>query len=215
MAWRPFRNVGLKIAALALGSVLWYTVSGHRIERRLPVPVFYSNVPAPLQLTGDQMDTVNVHVRGDANLVMDLTEGRLQVVVDLGTSRPGTNIIPLRVDDVSAPSGVDVVMIDPGTVTVTLEPTGQVDVPVQPAVEGRPAAGYDAGDVRVEPAVVTVTGPESRLKNPISVITERVTLDGRTGTVVQDVNVGVVDAQLRVLRPHTVRVTVPITLRKH
>src|SRR5689334_12499372 len=124
MAWHPFRNVGLKIAALALGSLLWYTVSGHRIERRLPVPVYYSNVPAPLQLTGDQMDTVNVHVRGDENLVAGLTDGRLQVVVDLGDARSGTNIIPLRVDDVTAPSGVDVVMIDPGTVTVTLERTG-------------------------------------------------------------------------------------------
>ncbi len=215
MAWHPFRNVGLKIAALALGSLLWYTVSGHRIERRLPVPVYYSNVPAPLQLTGDQMDTVNVHVRGDENLVAGLTDGRLQVVVDLGDARSGTNIIPLRVDDVTAPSGVDVVMIDPGTVTVTLERTGQVDVPVSPTVDGQPAPGYVAGAPKVEPAVVTVAGPESRLNQPISVITERVTLDGRTGTVVQEVGVGVADAQLRVLRPHSVRVTVPVTPAPH
>jgi len=215
MAWHPFRNVGLKVAALALGSLLWYTVSGHRIERRLPVPVFYSNVPAPLELTGDQMDTVNVQVRGDANVVADLTEGRLQVLVDLGAARTGTNIIPLRVDNVSAPSGVEVVMIDPGTVTVTLERTGQIEVPVRPSVEGLPAAGYDVGEVKVEPALVTVAGPESRLKNPISVITERVTLDGRTASVTEDVSVGVADAQLRVVRPHVVRVTVLITRGSH
>lgn len=210
MAWHPFRNVGLKIAALALGSLLWYTVSGHRIERRLPVPVYYSNVPAPLQLTGDQMDTVNVHLRGDESLVTGLGDGRLQVVVDLGDARSGTNIIPLRVDDVSAPSGVEVVMIDPGTVTVTLERTGQLDVLVSPTIDGEPAPGYVAGTPKVDPAVVTVIGPESRLKQPISVITERVTLDGRTGTIAQEVGVGVVDAQLRVLRPRSVRVTVPI-----
>lgn len=211
MAWHPFRNVGLKVAALALGTLLWYTVSGHRIERRLPVPVFYSNVPAPLQLTGDQMDTVNVQVSGDESLVTGLNEGRLQVVVDLTGARSGTNVIPLRVDDVSAPTGVDVVMIDPGTVSVTLERTGQVQVPVTPTVDGDPAPGYEAGPPTAEPAEVTVTGPESRLRGPISVITERVTLDGRTATVVQDVGVGVADAQLRVLRPHNVRVTVPIT----
>lgn len=215
MAWHPFRNIGLKVAALALGALLWYTVSGHRIERRLPVPVFYSNVPTPLELTGDQMDTVNVQVRGDANVVADLTEGRLQVLVDLGAARTGTNIIPLRVDNVSAPSGVEVVMIDPGTVTVTLERTAQIEVAVRPSVEGLPAAGYDVGEIKVEPALVLVAGPESRLKNPISVNTERVILDGRTASVTEDVSVGVSDAQLRVVRPHAVRVTVQISRGNH
>jgi len=35
-------------------------------------------------------------------------------------------------------------------------------------------------------------------------------LDGRMADVVQDVGVGVNDAQLRVVRPHSVRVTVQI-----
>ncbi len=211
MAWHPFRNIGLKLAALALGCILWYTVSGHQIETRLPAPVFYRNLPAPLQLTGDQMDTVSVQVRGDDNIVGSLTEGRVQVMVDLGDARPGTSIIPLRVDDVIAPSGVDVVMIDPGSVTVTLERTSQVDVAVNPTIEGQPAAGYVAGPARIEPDKVTVIGPESVLNSAITVITERVVLDGRTATFSQDVGVGVTDARLRVLKPRAVRITIPIT----
>jgi YbbR domain-containing protein len=195
----------LKLAALALGCILWYMISGHKIERRLQAPVFYRNLPAPLQLTGDQMDTVNVQVRGDDNIVRPLTEGQLQVMVDLGDARPGTSIIPLRVDDVVAPSGVDVVMIDPGSVTVTL------DVDVSPTIEGQPAPGYAAGPARIEPGTVTVTGPESALHSAVTVITERVVLDGRTATFSQDVGVGVTDARLRVLKPRTVRITVPIT----
>jgi YbbR domain-containing protein len=210
MAWRPLRNLGLKVTALALGTLLWYTVSGHQIERRLAVPVFYSNLPSPLELTGDQMDTVSVHVRGDDNIVGNLTEGRLQVVVDLGDAHSGMNIIPLRVDDVVAPPGVEVVMIDPGTVPVTLERTGQLDVVVRPTIEGEPAPGYMEGDPQVDPSTVTVAGPESRLKSRITVITERVLINGQSSPVVQDVGVGVLDSQLRVLRPHTVRVTVPI-----
>jgi len=60
-----------------------------------------------------------------------------------------------------------------------------------------------------------VAGPESRLKSPISVITERVILDGRTASVTEDVSVGVSDAQLRVVRPHAVRVTVQISRGNH
>ena len=49
MAWHPFRNLGLKMAALVLGTMLWFTVSGQQVERRLSVAVFYRNLPASLE----------------------------------------------------------------------------------------------------------------------------------------------------------------------
>jgi YbbR domain-containing protein len=210
MAWHPFRNLGLKAIALALGSVLWFTVSGHEIERRISVPVSYRNVPGPLELTGDQIDHVSVHVRGDDNIVSSLNEGSLRVVVDLASSQPGANIIPLRTDQVASPAGVEVMQIDPGTVTVSLERAGQLAVPVRPTIEGQPAPGFIVGEITVEPSAVLVAGPESRLTGTVIVVTERVLLEGRNSRVVQDVGVGVTDAQLRVHSPHTVRVTVQI-----
>ena len=64
MAWHPFRNLGLKVVALVLGTLLWFTVSGQQAERTLPdVPVVYRNKPANLEIT-DQTTSVNVHVRG-------------------------------------------------------------------------------------------------------------------------------------------------------
>ena len=35
MAWHPLRNLGLKLAALALGTALWFTVSGPQVERNV------------------------------------------------------------------------------------------------------------------------------------------------------------------------------------
>ena len=75
MAWHPFRNVGLKVAALVLGTLLWLTVSGHEIERRVRVPVSYSSMPAGLEMTSDQ-DDVSVHVRGTDTEVSGLGSGR-------------------------------------------------------------------------------------------------------------------------------------------
>lgn len=210
MAWHPFRNIGLKVAALALGTLLWFTVSGHEIERRITVPLAFRNVPAPLELTGEQIETVSVHVRGDDNIVSTLTEGSLRLNVDLAASRSGANILPLRTDQVLAPPGIEVMQVDPGTVTVTLERARTMSVMVQPTLEGLPAAGFEIGQVSVEPARVMVTGPESRLTEPVVAITERVVLQGRSGRLVQDVGVGVSDSQLRIQGPHTVRVTVQI-----
>jgi YbbR domain-containing protein len=210
MAWHPFRNPGLKALALVLGTVLWFTVRGYEIERRISVPVSYRNVPAPLELTGEQSDRVTVRVRGDDSVVSALTEGSLRVVVDLEGSEAGSNTMPLRTDHVSAPARVEVMQIEPGTVTVTLERAGQITVPVRPTLEGQPAPGYAVRRITVEPERVTIAGPESRLTGPIAVITDRVLLEGRTGRVVQEVGVGVNNPQLRVQSPRTVRVTVQI-----
>jgi YbbR domain-containing protein len=210
MAWHPFRHAGLKIAALTLGTLLWFTVSGNQIERRVQVPVSYSNVPAALEMTGDQVDSATVHVRGEDNLVAGLAPGDLRVIVDLKEAHAGNNLIPLQTERVIVPLGVEVLQVDPGAVTVTLEPTGRIEALVAPTLEGQPAPGYEVKQVTVEPATVAVFGPESRLLYPVSVVTERVSIEGRRTTVVQEVNVGVVDAQLRLRNPGTVRVTVRI-----
>jgi YbbR domain-containing protein len=210
MAWHPFRNVGLKAAALGLGTLLWLTVTGHQIERRLYVPVSYSNVPEPLELTGDQIDLVSVTVRGDDNRVSTLREGDIRVLVSLEHAQPGTNVIPLRPEDVLAPLGVEALQVDPSTANVTLERSNQRRVTVQPTVEGQLMAGMIVERIVVEPAAVTVEGPESRLEGPIGLITQPIVLTGRGGTFSEDVEVGVSDAQLRVLQPRTVRVTVHV-----
>jgi YbbR domain-containing protein len=210
MAWHPFRNPGLKTLALVLGTLLWFTISGYQIERRISVPVSYRNMPASLVMTEEPSDRVTVYVRGDDNVVSALTEGAVRVVVDLQGGQPGLNPLPIRTDQVVAPARVEVVQVDPGTVTVVLERAGQTSVRVKPTVEGRPAAGFAVGSITVEPDRVVVTGPASRLLDPIDVITEKVMIEGRNSRVVQEVGVGVSNPQVRVQSPRTVRVSVQI-----
>jgi YbbR domain-containing protein len=210
MAWRPFRNIGLKVAALALGAMLWFTLNGRQVERRLPAAVSYGNIHAGLEMTGDQLDTVSVRVRGGDNAISGLGPNRLQIVVDLSTAHEGPNPIILRTDEVVAPADVEVMQIDPGTLTVALEQSGQLSVPVHPIIDGTPAAGHRVSRVTVEPATVVVLGPVSRLKGAVNVVTGPVSVDGRAATFSEDVSVGVDDAQLRLPEPRTVRVTVRI-----
>ncbi len=211
MAWHPFRNPGLKVLALALGTLFWFTISGYEIERRISVPVSYRNIPTGFEMTDDQTDRVTVHVRGDDNVVGALAEGALRVMVDLEGSQAGINTIPIRTDQVAAPARIEVMQVDPGTVTVTLERAGQIVVPVRPTIEGRPASGFLVGAISVEPDRVVIAGPESRLVERVDVVTERVVVEGRTGRFSQEVAVGVNNPQLRVHSPRTVRVTVQIS----
>lgn len=211
MAWHPFRNLGLKAAALVLGVLVWFTVSGPQVERDIhDVPVVYRNLPPNLQIV-DQTQSVDVHVRGVDSLVSRLAPGTdVRVEVDLAGQAAGTLVLPLRVDQVLAPIGIEVAQVDPGTVTLTLEKAGVLDVPIRATIEGEPRPGFVIEDVMVEPASVAVVGPERRLRETRSAVTERVMIDGQDRTVTERVSVGVLDAELRLREPRLVTVTVRI-----
>ena len=164
MRWHPFRNLGLKIAALALGTLLWFIVSGQQVDRSVPVPVLYLHTPAGLQITGRPLQEVNVHIRGSYSQIMQLGRTEVAVVADLSDAQPGAKVLALSPNQVSAPLGVEATQVDPGTVTVMLERAGPAEVPVRPTIAGQPAPGYTIGRILVVPAKVFVVGPISHLE---------------------------------------------------
>ena len=157
MAWHPFRNIGLKIVALAIGTGLWFVVSGPRVDRVVSaVPVTYRNTPATLDLS-NQTQTVDVHVRGVSRQVTSLQPGDLVVAVDLSGRQAGLVELPLRVDQITAPAGMEVVQVDPSVVSLLLEgrDTAERTIPaVAITVRNRPPS---ARQVELDPETVAVT----------------------------------------------------------
>lgn len=161
MAWHPFRNFGLKIAALALGAGLWFTVSGPQVERNVAgVPVNYRNVPASMEITG-QTEAVDVHVRGVASQISQIQPYQMNVVVDLAGRQPGWLELPVRADQIVAPIGVEVAQVEPGVVTLRLE---RADIGDR-TLEGTAVTARNLGPGRqfqADPQTVAVTVRGSR-----------------------------------------------------
>ena len=72
----------------------------------------------------------------------------MAAVIDLRTARPGRRLFHLTPTQVTVPYGIEVVQVAPATLTMEFETTGFRIVPVQPAIEGKPADGFevDEGD---------------------------------------------------------------------
>ena len=210
MAWRPFRNISLKLAALGLGTLLWFFVSGQQVERPVSVPVFYRNPPPGLQIVGPQLEEANVHIRGSYNQISQLGRNDVAVVADLAGAKAGVVVIPLTVGQVSAPLGIEVTQVDPAAVTITLEKAGSVEVPITPAITGRPAPGFAVTGWTCDPPRAVLVGPASRLDAVKSATTEAISVEGASASVTQTVNVGVADPELRLGGVRTARVTVTI-----
>jgi YbbR domain-containing protein len=211
MAYNPFRHLGLKVLALAIATLLWFTMAGdHIVERIVQVPLEMQNRPERLELVGNPPDQVEVRLRGSSGLLSRLQPGDVVAILDLEQARPGSRLFHLRTDQVRSPFGVSVSQVTPQTVTVAFELGESRVVPIRADVEGEPAPGYVTGRVTVTPASVEVIGPSSDLHALREATTEPVVIEGATKDVNETVTVGVDDSALRLRQPLSATVRVEI-----
>src|SRR6059036_2959265 len=201
-AFWPFHHFGLKVLSLGLAILLWMAVAGEEtVERGLRVPLELQQVPAGLELTGEVPTAVDVRVRGASGTLSRVSAGEVVAVLDLRAARSGRRLFPLTPEQVRVPFGVEVVQVMPSAIAMAFEPSASRQVPVVPAVDGRPAPGYVVGQMRADPSTVEVIGPESAVKRASEAMTEPVSVSGARANVTESVTVGVLDPALRLKNP--------------
>ena len=207
----PFRHLGLKVLSLVLALLLWMVVSGEEtVERGLRVPLELLQVPAGLELTGEVPATVDVRVRGASGTLSRVTTGDVVAVLDLRSARSGRRLFPLTPDQVRVPFGVEVVQVQPSAIAMAFESSASRQVPVVPAVDGRPAPGDGVGQMTAAPKTVEVIGPETAVRRVTEALTEPVSVSGARDHVRQSVILGLIDPSLRLKNARAAMVTVQI-----
>src|SRR5438552_18764467 len=74
-------------------------------------------------------------------------------------------------------------------------------VPVVPAVDGKPAPGYLVGKTAADPPTVEVVGPESAIERVTEALTEPFSVAGARERVRETVTVGLLDTAQRLKSP--------------
>lgn len=209
------RNLGLKILSICIATLLWLVIAGERVvERVLRVPVELQNLPSDLEIVSNPPDAVEVRVRGSSGTLARMGQGEISAIIDVGAARTGRRLFHLTPATIKAPYGLETVQVSPATLTMEFETTGVRIVHVEPAIDGKPAPGFQIVSVRAEPETVEVAGPESALKRLREAITESIAVTDRTETMREVVTVGVTDPTVRVRAPQTTTVTVTIAAVK-
>jgi YbbR domain-containing protein len=210
MHW-VFDNLWLKLVSLGLALMLWMVVSGEEtVERGLRVPLELTQMPAGLELLGDVPATVDVRVRGASGTLSRVAAGDVVAVLDLHVAQSGRRLFPLTPEQVRVPFGVEIMQVLPSAVTMAFEMSASREVPIVPAVDGRPAPGYVIGPLTSEPKQVEIIGPDSAVKRATEVVTEPVSVAGATTHVKQSVILGLLDPALRLKTARSATVTVQI-----
>jgi YbbR domain-containing protein len=207
----PFGHFGLKVLSLGIAVVLWMIVSGEEtVERGLRIPLEFQQFPPGLELQGEMPSTIDVRVRGGSGTLSRLLPADVVAVLDLHGARQGQQLFHLTADQIRVPFGVEVTQLTPASIALTFEATGTRQVPVSPAVEGKPAPGYVVTKVTADPAIVEVVGPESAVARVAEAITEPISIAGATATVRDSVTVGFTEPSVRLKVPRSANVAVEI-----
>ena len=131
MRYHPFAHLGFKIVSLALAVLLWMMVSAQRasVERGLRIPLEVQKLPDNVEMVDPPQDTVDVRVRGTADVMGRLGPGDLVATIDLSTAQPGRRLFHISPDRVKAPFAVEVTQVVPASVAIrsgamTVSPSG-------------------------------------------------------------------------------------------
>lgn len=204
-------NIPLKAVSLGLAGLLWFVIAGEKTsEMGISAALELQNFPKDLEVTGEPVDNVEVRLRASPGIIQRIGPGDVSAQIDLAGLAEGEHIIHLTDKSVRMPFGVKVVKITPSILTLNLERTLQKVVPVRPRLVGRPATGFEVGEVKAEPSQVRIAGPRSRVQEMESAFTEPLSIEGAQSNVSDVVNMGLDDPLLRVLGSPRVRATVRI-----
>lgn len=158
-------DLGSKVLALLIAVILWFAVSflGTRTLVAEDIAVGTVNLPSELAVA-TPLEAVDVKIRAPRTLLRQReSKDLVRAFVDLAGRGLGAQSAEVVVTPTDA--RVDVLVVVPERVTLTLDPVVQRAVAVTVVPDGTPADGYTVGEATVEPKTALARGALGRLQS--------------------------------------------------
>jgi len=212
-----WQNLSSLLLALVLALTVWVAAVSAEdpIEERTlanPVAIELRGQPAGLMIVNQPPQTARVTLRAPQSVWLDLSPADVDLWVDLASAASGE--ARFQIQHLVDARPVEVTRIEPANLTLVLEPTASAEFPVEINLVGEPAVGFRATAPEIEPAEVTVLGPDSAVSRVARVASE-IDISGRSQLLVEQIEPVPLDAngdpvEGVSLEPATVRVTIGV-----
>jgi YbbR domain-containing protein len=179
-----------------------------------PVTVEVLGLDPSFSLVGDIPETVTVTLTAPNSIWDSLITSPevIKAYVDLSDKAAGDYEVKITAQVDARPA--EVVAVEPALVSVHLERSATVSLPVTLSPQGDAATGYDLGTPSYNESQANITGPESLVSQVVQVIAP-VNVTGALQTLTKEVKLRAVDlngnnVENVSITPATVNVTLPI-----
>jgi YbbR domain-containing protein len=205
-------NFWWKLLAVAIALATWVAVANEpELATFRTVPVAYRNLPDDVEISSTPTETVSLELRGPANELRALSEGRsTSVILDMSGVAPGQRTFAIGDANINLPRSVEIVRSIPSEVRFDFERHLVRNIPVQVRFAGPADPAFVPGKYSVSPDRVTIAGPASHVKAVQSAVTDMVNLPSAPETVRQRVNAFISDPFVRFIGSPQVEVAVTV-----
>lgn len=214
-------NIRTFLLALVLAIAVWISAvtsaDPDEVNTLPSVPVEIIGKDPSLINTNTLPTTVAVTLRAPRSKWDELKahSDAVQATLDLSGLGSGEYTLTIKTQISSSVRPVQIMLVNPTTVSVHLEPIITDTLNIDLSVRGEPAVGYQASQPILDPDKITISGPQSIIKQAAQARI-RVSVAGSRESIDQSVNVEVVDAQNNPVKgltvsPESVHVNIPIT----
>ena len=207
-----FQNLGWKLLAVAIALALWAAfISSPALVTFVSAPLQYQNMPQDLEMGSEAPERVYLEVRGPSSRLRGFDSSRMAVVLNLSSvQHPGEYTFTVEQNHVDLPVGLTLVRAAPGQVRLRFERSTAADVPVRVRFSSPPPAGFRIAHQEIQPKVLTIVGPESRVQQLKYVETDPIDLSHSMGKAQFHVHTFAADPQVRFKSPPAVDVVVSL-----
>lgn len=164
-------NIATLLVALFLALVIWMIAvrTEDPVETRTyEVPVVTTNLPAGSLLISSSQSTVQVEVEGPTSVLEEISAADLTAVVDLSAVPTGESAVDIQIQLLREDIDPDQLTISrpfPTQTRTNIDRLVTAAVPIILNVNGNVARGYERGAPFLDPELIEVTGPSSRINN--------------------------------------------------
>lgn len=201
-------NNSMMLLSVLLAILLWLYVNNVQNplkEQEFKVPVdTRGEVPQNLTISG-LPQSVSVRVQGKNAQLSGIRAADFQAIVDLSSIEEGSTTRPIQV---TAPSGLQVMQVNPTRVDITVERVIQKQIPLKVVIKGEAQSGYTVLEPVIQPTAVLAQGPNRILKS-IKTLEIGVDISGTSQNVEQVLMIPL--PQGISASPDRVKVLVPVT----
>jgi len=180
-------NLATFFLALLLAFFIWMSASETQDPIRtrfFEVPLEFVGLPADFALVNlPARQTVQLRLEGPDSVLQEYSVEDFAATVDLSQIPAGEQVsVPITVSMLR--EGADISFITPEQVDVLLEQQVTREIPVELDIRGSVARGHSQGESLIEPPMIRVSGPASRI-NELSFALVTIFLNSTAETIVE------------------------------
>jgi len=201
----------LLICIMLPAAALYWNVSYNYTAQIVVHPVI-KNIPNHLMLTRRPVQALEIQVCGPESIVKKLKSLNLVYPIDLSEAKPGINRFRYARNRFPLPAGICIRKIYQPETTIVLAKYDIKKLPVFCVLSGKPAFGYEVGNITAKPAMVTLKGPESIIKKLSQINTSPIDITGLAKPVIRSASLNLPENVI--IMHHQAPISVHIDIHK-